>query len=70
MQLQQLNQIWYEEPTINFLIKLASKSVGPNGKVALVSCPTLYKRFKEKMGEGGEGKFFDKKKNFLINVLF
>lgn len=46
--LQQLSQFWYDEKTCDQIVECVHKTVGPNGTVALISCPTLYKTFKEK----------------------
>ncbi|XP_025414499.1 EEF1A lysine methyltransferase 1 [Sipha flava] len=44
----QLSQFWYDEKTCERIVECVLKAVGPNGTVALISCPTLYKTFKEK----------------------
>ncbi|CAG9818493.1 unnamed protein product [Phaedon cochleariae] len=44
----QLSQFWYDDHTIEVLIDVAIKVVGFNGKIALVSCPTLYRPLREK----------------------
>jgi len=46
--LQQLSQFWYDEKTCDKIVECIQKTVGPNGTVALISCPTLYKTFKKK----------------------
>lgn len=46
--LQQLSQFWYNEDTCDRIVECVCQTVGPNGIVALISCPTLYKTFKEK----------------------
>ncbi|CAK1547493.1 unnamed protein product [Leptosia nina] len=38
----QLSQFWYNEATIQSLVKVIDKSVPDGGKVALISCPTLF----------------------------
>ncbi|KAK5640511.1 hypothetical protein RI129_011322 [Pyrocoelia pectoralis] len=43
----QLSQFWYDDKTTNILVDAALRRVGPKGTVALISCPTLYSRFKE-----------------------
>ncbi|XP_076237832.1 EEF1A lysine methyltransferase 1 [Calliopsis andreniformis] len=47
----QLSQFWYDKKTIDVLIKGAIKSTGDNGKIALISCPTLYSQLKTNCGE-------------------
>ncbi|VEN52040.1 unnamed protein product [Callosobruchus maculatus] len=47
----QLSQFWYDNDTIEFLVNVALKSVGPEARIALISCPTLYKKMRQKAGE-------------------
>jgi hypothetical protein len=42
--LQQLSQFWYDEETILSLIRGAVNCTFNEGKIALISCPTLYKQ--------------------------
>ncbi|XP_050548153.1 EEF1A lysine methyltransferase 1 [Daktulosphaira vitifoliae] len=42
----QLSQFWYDENTCEQLVKCAVQTIGCHGTVALISCPTLYKHFK------------------------
>nr|CAH7740797.1 unnamed protein product [Callosobruchus chinensis] len=44
----QLSQFWYDN-TIEFLVNVALKSVGPEAKIALISCPMLYKKMRQKV---------------------
>lgn len=48
IQLQQLSQFWYDENTCDRIVECVKNKVGLNSTVALISCPTLYKTFKEK----------------------
>ncbi|XP_076392913.1 EEF1A lysine methyltransferase 1 isoform X2 [Megachile rotundata] len=43
----QLSQFWYDDETINTLVKGAINSTMNNGKIALISCPTLYSALKK-----------------------
>lgn len=43
---QQLSQFWYDDKTAEYLSREALKAAGPTGKIALISCPTLYKNLK------------------------
>ncbi|XP_022916003.2 EEF1A lysine methyltransferase 1 [Onthophagus taurus] len=45
----QLSQFWYNDSTVNTLCKIAKKSVQSGDKIALISCPTLYKTFKDEL---------------------
>ncbi|XP_054016300.1 EEF1A lysine methyltransferase 1 [Hylaeus anthracinus] len=47
----QLSQFWYDEETTDTLIKGAINSTGAHGKIALISCPTLYKKLKNNCGD-------------------
>ncbi|XP_034245449.1 EEF1A lysine methyltransferase 1 [Thrips palmi] len=39
----QLSQFWYDDHTANALAKEALRCVGEEGRIALISCPTLYR---------------------------
>ena len=43
----QLSQFWYDEETINTLVKGAINSTKFNEKIALISCPSLYSALKK-----------------------
>ncbi|XP_029038985.2 EEF1A lysine methyltransferase 1 [Osmia bicornis bicornis] len=43
----QLSQFWYDEETINTLVKGAINSTKLNEKIALISCPSLYNALKK-----------------------
>ncbi|KAB0792329.1 hypothetical protein PPYR_14288 [Photinus pyralis] len=43
----QLSQFWYDAKTTNVLVDVGLKRVGPDGRIALISCPTLFNRFRE-----------------------
>ncbi|XP_034186975.1 EEF1A lysine methyltransferase 1 [Osmia lignaria lignaria] len=43
----QLSQFWYDEETINTLVKGAINSTKLNEKIALISCPSLYSALKK-----------------------
>lgn len=38
----QLSQFWYDEVTVQSLVKVIDKMVANSGRVALISCPTLF----------------------------
>ena len=52
---QQLSQFWYDDVTIESLVNVALKEVGPDAKIALISCPTLYNKIKQNMSDTGKG---------------
>ncbi|CAG9864595.1 unnamed protein product [Phyllotreta striolata] len=60
----QLSQFWYNNNTIETLVKIAVKSVGPQGKIALISCPSLYKKLREEAGSDREITLFEFDKRF------
>ncbi|XP_071577474.1 EEF1A lysine methyltransferase 1 [Temnothorax nylanderi] len=47
----QLSQFWYNDDTIETFVRGALNSTPANGKIALVSCPTLYSKLKKECGE-------------------
>ncbi|XP_051170795.1 EEF1A lysine methyltransferase 1 [Leptopilina boulardi] len=46
----QLSQFWYDDETTDKLTKGAINCTQDNGKIALISCPTLYKSIKKVSG--------------------
>uniref|UniRef100_A0A023F731 Protein-lysine N-methyltransferase n=1 Tax=Triatoma infestans TaxID=30076 RepID=A0A023F731_TRIIF len=44
----QLSQFWYDDATVSLLSEEIFNIVGENSKIALISCPTLYKEVKKK----------------------
>ncbi|KAF7279827.1 hypothetical protein GWI33_006685 [Rhynchophorus ferrugineus] len=60
----QLSQFWYDDKTVEDLAKLTLKIVGSNSKVALVSCPTLYKKVKEFLGPNSEVSLYEYDQRF------
>ncbi|XP_031827563.2 EEF1A lysine methyltransferase 1 [Nomia melanderi] len=47
----QLSQFWYDENTTDTLVNGAIHSTQSDGKIALISCPTLYNKLKRSCGE-------------------
>ncbi|XP_018321034.1 EEF1A lysine methyltransferase 1 isoform X1 [Agrilus planipennis] len=43
----QLSQFWYDDSTVISLTNAACKILSPGDKIALVSCPTLYRSLKQ-----------------------
>ncbi|CAH1971223.1 unnamed protein product [Acanthoscelides obtectus] len=62
----QLSQFWYDDATIDFLVNIALKSVGSDGKIALVSCPTLYKKMRQKADKNCEITLFEYDNRFAV----
>jgi hypothetical protein len=51
-----LSQFWYDDETAEYLSREALKAAGPTGKIALISCPTLYKNLKSE-AHNNQGKW-------------
>ncbi|XP_003486580.1 EEF1A lysine methyltransferase 1 [Bombus impatiens] len=47
----QLSQFWYDDKTTDTLVKGAIQCTESDGKIALISCPTLYSKLKKTSGE-------------------
>lgn len=62
----QLSQFWYDESTIKDLVDLTLDTVGENAKIALISCPTLYKTMKDKAGLNAEITLFEYDQRFAV----
>lgn len=63
---QQLSQFWYDDATTEKLVEIALKSVEHKGKIALISCPTLYKGMKNSVGTDYEGILIKVKRQNII----
>jgi len=62
----QLSQFWYDERTVDTLVKAAVKSLSPGAKIALVSCPTLYRKMKQEVPNGCEVTLFEYDQRFAM----
>ncbi|XP_026743219.1 EEF1A lysine methyltransferase 1 isoform X1 [Trichoplusia ni] len=47
----QLSQFWYDEATVQALVKVIDASLADGGRVALISCPTLFVPVKRQIGD-------------------
>lgn len=47
----QLSQFWYDETTVQALVRVMDKTLGAGGRVALISCPTLFVPVKRQVGD-------------------
>ncbi|XP_063984735.1 EEF1A lysine methyltransferase 1 [Diachasmimorpha longicaudata] len=47
----QLSQFWYDDETVDALVKGAIEATEVDGKIGLISCPTLYKSLKRQAGD-------------------
>lgn len=48
---QQLSQFWYDEATVHSLVRVVDKVLPDGGRVALISCPTLFVPLKRQVGD-------------------
>ncbi|XP_045463305.1 EEF1A lysine methyltransferase 1 [Harmonia axyridis] len=62
----QLSQFWYDHETIEKLTSIILKSVGHQGKIALISCPSIYPMLASKIGENGEVEIYEYDRRFSI----
>ncbi|CAH0386375.1 unnamed protein product [Bemisia tabaci] len=62
----QLSQFWYDEDTIEVLAQEAIHTVGPDGKIALISCPSLFPKIKALAPAGVEVVLFEYDKKFAV----
>ncbi|XP_011312689.1 N(6)-adenine-specific DNA methyltransferase 2 [Fopius arisanus] len=46
----QLSQFWYDDETVDVIVRGALQGTEADGKIALISCPTLYKSLKRQAG--------------------
>ncbi|XP_075216053.1 EEF1A lysine methyltransferase 1 isoform X2 [Lycorma delicatula] len=53
----QLSQFWYDDFTAQVLSNEISRAAGGSGKIALISCPTLYKPVKHLCGSNEDPPF-------------
>ncbi|XP_073977879.1 EEF1A lysine methyltransferase 1 isoform X1 [Rhodnius prolixus] len=61
----QLSQFWYDDSTVNILTEEICNVAGGNAKIALISCPTLYKEVKKKC-ESCEVALFEYDNRFAV----
>ncbi|KAF9416174.1 hypothetical protein HW555_006426 [Spodoptera exigua] len=47
----QLSQFWYDEATMQALVRVIDKTLDAGGRVALISCPTLFVPVKRQLGD-------------------
>ncbi|GJQ68789.1 hypothetical protein Trydic_g14727 [Trypoxylus dichotomus] len=62
----QLSQFWYSDSTVNDLVVIAKKSLLPGNKIALISCPTLYKSMKNKLSASCEVHLYEYDTRFSV----
>ncbi|KAG1679703.1 EEF1A lysine methyltransferase 1 [Nymphon striatum] len=62
----QLSQFWYDEHTANVLALEVIRAVGPNGRVACLSTPTIYKKLRELKPDSLTAHLFEYDRRFDI----
>lgn len=68
---QQLSQFWYDENTIDKLVDIILKTTDSQSKIALISCPTLYSKLKQKSSNENESmQSTNHKVLYEINIFF
>lgn len=63
----QLSQFWYDEATIQSLVKVVDKITKDGGNVALVSCPTLFVPVKRILGGRASVSLFEYDRRFQMH---
>ncbi|KAJ8924969.1 hypothetical protein NQ315_001134 [Exocentrus adspersus] len=63
---QQLSQFWYDDKTIDTLVDTAIRVAGPNGNIALVSCPSLYRKLKQRANPDCDITLYEYDKRFAV----
>ncbi|CAH0728642.1 unnamed protein product, partial [Brenthis ino] len=63
----QLSQFWYNEATVQALVKVIDKSLPDSGKVALISCPTLFVPVKRQVGNRANVTLFEYDRRFEVH---
>lgn len=63
----QLSQFWYDEKTVHSLVKVIDKLLDDRGKVALISCPTLFVPLKRQIGDRGTVTLLEYDRRFEVH---
>ncbi|XP_030033097.1 EEF1A lysine methyltransferase 1 [Manduca sexta] len=64
----QLSQFWYNEATVHSLVKVVDKVVSDGGRVALISCPTLFVPVKRQIGDRATVSLLEYDRRFEIHA--
>ncbi|KAI9558977.1 hypothetical protein GHT06_015766 [Daphnia sinensis] len=62
----QLSQFWYDDHTSAVLAKEALRLAGPEGKIACISCPTLYKELRKLKPASVKAQLFEYDARFSV----
>ncbi|XP_072929652.1 EEF1A lysine methyltransferase 1 isoform X2 [Epargyreus clarus] len=64
----QLSQFWYDEATVHSLVKVIDATVPDGGKVALISCPTLFVPVKRQIENRATVTLLEYDKRFKVHA--
>ncbi|XP_013135479.1 PREDICTED: protein-lysine N-methyltransferase n6amt2 [Papilio polytes] len=64
----QLSQFWYDEATVRTLVKVIDRVLPDGGKVALISCPTLFVPLKRQIGHRASVTLFEFDRRFEVHA--
>ncbi|KAL0819376.1 hypothetical protein ABMA28_007495 [Loxostege sticticalis] len=64
----QLSQFWYDEATVQALVKVIDRTVPDGGRVALVSCPTLFVPVKRQIGNRATVSLLEYDRRFEVHA--
>ncbi|XP_073950135.1 EEF1A lysine methyltransferase 1-like isoform X1 [Choristoneura fumiferana] len=64
----QLSQFWYDEATVQALVRAADRSVPAGGRVALLSCPTLFVPIKRQFGNRASVSLLEYDRRFEVHA--
>ncbi|XP_068619183.1 EEF1A lysine methyltransferase 1 [Battus philenor] len=63
----QLSQFWYAEETVQTLVKVIDKNLPDGGRVALISCPTLFVPLKRQVSDRATVNLLEYDKRFQVH---
>ncbi|CAB3249502.1 unnamed protein product [Arctia plantaginis] len=64
----QLSQFWYDEATVQSLVKVVDRTIQDGGRVALISCPTLFVPVKRQLGDRASVTLLEYDRRFEVHA--
>ncbi|XP_028161852.1 EEF1A lysine methyltransferase 1 isoform X2 [Ostrinia furnacalis] len=64
----QLSQFWYDEATVQALVKVIDRVISDGGRVALISCPTLFVPVKRQIGSRATVSLLEYDRRFEVHA--
>ncbi|XP_063831188.1 EEF1A lysine methyltransferase 1 isoform X1 [Ostrinia nubilalis] len=64
----QLSQFWYDEATVQALVKVIDRVISDGGRVALISCPTLFVPVKRQIGNRATVSLLEYDRRFEVHA--